>query len=237
MRGAVRRVHDLEVELGRVELALVVGDHGDRCVRRRADGDKARGRLGDAVAMAHPYRIALPDLPYAVIERRRLCHFDFGAAEFAMVPAFDLAAELLRHGLLAVADAEHGHAGLVDRHRRQRRVPVEHGCGPAGQDDALRLHRIERRFGFLERHDLAIDPLLAHAPGDELGDLRAEIDDENLVVSRHGRFYGNRLALSSFHCGSHAARRNRLTKKPSVSVRRGVISKPSSEISAAWVKR
>ena len=47
---------------------------------------------------------------------------------------------------------------------------------------ALRLHLAQRRFGLLERHDLAIDTLLAHPPRDELGDLRAEIDDENLVV-------------------------------------------------------
>ena len=76
--------------------------------------------------MAHPHRIALADLPNAVIQRRRLCHLDLGAAELAVMAALDLAAELLRHGLLAVADAEHGYAGLIDRHRRQRRVLVEH---------------------------------------------------------------------------------------------------------------
>ena len=38
-----------------------------------------------------------------------------GAAEFAVVAALDLAAELHAHGLLAVADAEHRHAGVEDR--------------------------------------------------------------------------------------------------------------------------
>ena len=94
----------------------------------------------------------------------------------------DLAAELMRHGLLAVADAEHRQAGLVDRHRGERRVLVEHRGRSAGEDDRLRLHLAQRGFSLLERRDLAIDPLLAHPPGDELGDLRAEIDDENLVV-------------------------------------------------------
>ena len=37
---------------------------------------------------------------------------DLGAAEFAVVPGLDDAAELMRHRLLAVADAEHGHAGV-----------------------------------------------------------------------------------------------------------------------------
>ena len=139
-------------------------------------------QLGDAVAVAHPDRIALADLPDAFGERRRLRHLDLGAAEFAVMAGLDLAAELLRHGLLAVADAEHRHAGLVDRHRRERRVLVEHGGRPAGEDHPFRLHLAQRGFRLLERHDLAIDPLLAHAPRDELGHLRAEIDDENLVV-------------------------------------------------------
>ena len=99
-----------------------------------------------------------------------------------MMAALDLAAELLRHRLLAVADAEHRHAGLVDRGRRQRRALLMHGGRTAGQDHGLRLHRLEGFFGFLERDDLGIDALLAHAPCDELRDLRAEIDDEELVV-------------------------------------------------------
>ena len=46
----------------------------------------------------------------------------------------------------------------------------------------------DRLGGLLERHDLGIDPILAHAPGDELGHLGAEIDDEDLVVGLgHGR--------------------------------------------------
>ena len=42
MSGAVRRVHDLEMELGGVELARLVGDHGDRRVGRGADDAEAR---------------------------------------------------------------------------------------------------------------------------------------------------------------------------------------------------
>ena len=109
-RRAVRRMHDFEMELRRVEFALVVGDHGDRRIGRGAGGDKAVRQLGDAVAMAHPDRIALADLPDAVGECGRRYHFDLGAAEFAMMAGLDLAAELGRHGLFAVANAEHRHA-------------------------------------------------------------------------------------------------------------------------------
>ena len=44
-RGAVRGVHDFEMELRGVEFALVVGDHGDRRVGRGAGGDKAVRQL------------------------------------------------------------------------------------------------------------------------------------------------------------------------------------------------
>ena len=70
--GAVRGVHDFEMELRRVELALVVGDHGDRRVGRGADDFEAFGQRGDAVAVAHPDRIFLTDLPHAVEEGGRI---------------------------------------------------------------------------------------------------------------------------------------------------------------------
>src|SRR6266566_3993332 len=99
-----------------------------------------------------------------------------------MMAAFDPTAELLGHDLLAVADAEKRDAGRVERRRRQRRAAIEHRSRAAGEDDALGLHRRKCAFGIAERNDFRIDPLLAHAPGDELGHLRPENDDEDLVV-------------------------------------------------------
>ena len=80
--------------------------------------------------MAHPDRIALAQLPDAVEERRLRHDLDIGAAELAVVAALDVAAELRRHGLLAVADAEHRHAGLEDRLRRARRASSVTEAGP-----------------------------------------------------------------------------------------------------------
>jgi hypothetical protein len=182
-RGAVRRVHDLEMELGGVEPACLVGDHGDRRIRRGADHAEALRQPGDAVAVAHPDRIALALAPHPFEQRRILGHRHLGAAELAVMAALDGAAKLLRHRLLAVADAEHRHARLVDAGGRQRRVLVEHRGRPAREDDALRPQRPKRLVGLLVRHDLAIDLLLAHPPRDQLGYLRAEIDDEDLVVA------------------------------------------------------
>ena len=68
---------------------------------------------------------------------------DLGAAEFAVVAAFDLAAELLGHGHLAVADAEHRHAGSEDRLRRAGAALVGHRGRAAGEDHRLGLQRGE----------------------------------------------------------------------------------------------
>ena len=184
-RRAVRRVHHFGVKHQPVVFARLVLDDGERRVRRNAGHLEARRHLGDAVAVAHPDGIAFAVAP-DILEQvaRRLHHLDVGAAEFAVMAALDRAAELRRHRHLAVADAEHRHAGVEDRLRRARRAGLVNRRGAAGEDDAARLHRGEGGGGFVEGDDLAVDPLLAHAPGDELGDLRAEIDDENLVV-RH----------------------------------------------------
>ena len=60
---------------------------------------------------------------------------------------------------------------------------------PAGQDHRLRLEPRERFGRLRERMDLAIDARLAHAPRDQLRDLRAEVDDENEVMG-HGASCG-----------------------------------------------
>ena len=49
-------------------------------------------------------------------------HMNIGAAEFAVMAAFDLAAQLGAHGHLAIADAQHRHAHLEHRLRRARGV-------------------------------------------------------------------------------------------------------------------
>src|SRR5262245_7738980 len=145
--------------------------------------------------MAHPHRIALALAPYALEQRRILGHRHLGAAELTMVPALDLAAELLRHRLFAVADAENRHTRRIDGGRSERRVPVEHRGWTAGEDHAFWPHRFEGLVRLLERHDFAIDLFFAHSSRDELGHLRTEIDDENLVVA------GEPIGIGAAHEG------------------------------------
>src|SRR6476660_8323507 len=62
-----------------------------------------------------------------------------------------------------------------------------HRFRTAGEDHRFRLHFPEGGFGLLERHDLGIDALLAHAARDQLRHLTAEIDNQNLVMRRRDR--------------------------------------------------
>src|SRR5262249_25371205 len=110
--AAVRRVHHLGMELHRIELALLIGDRGKGRPLRCADDAEALRNGGDAVAMAHPHLVAFALLPYALEERIVALDFQEGAAEFAMIGGFDLAAQLRADRLLAIADAEHGKAEL-----------------------------------------------------------------------------------------------------------------------------
>ncbi len=51
-------------------------------------------------------------------------------------------------------------------------------------DDVPEARPIQRPLGGLKGHDLRVNPRLADTPGDELGDLGAEIDDQDTVL--HG---------------------------------------------------
>src|SRR5450631_3093024 len=196
---AVGRVHHFGVKHQAVIFALLVLDHGERRVRRDAGDDKARRHFGNAVAMAHPDRMALAHAPGGIEQRACGIDLDIGAAELSGVPALDVAAELRGHGHLAVADAEHGNAGIEDQLRRARRARFVHRFRAAGKDHRLRLHLNEGGFGLLERHDFGIDALLPHPARNQLRHLAAEIDDQNLVMRRGHR----RRRLCCWLCGCH----------------------------------
>jgi hypothetical protein len=176
-------VDDLGVELGAIVAARLVGDDGEgRAVAHRHDLEPG-GELRDLVAVAHPHLMALADLPEAVEQRALLGDGEEGAAEFAiplaLVTRLDPAAELVGHDLLAVADAEDRQAAVEQRLRRARAAFLRHAGGRTGEDDALGSQPRERVLGLGEGGDFRIDSRLAHPAGDELGDLAAEIDNQD----------------------------------------------------------
>ena len=113
--------------------------------------------------------------------------FHLRIAEFALVAGRHFAIEVISHKLHAVADAQHGNAqiknagvGLI--------IGFIHGIGAAGQDNAFGVEG----FDVFQRHvvgvQLAINVGFAHAPGDELGNLRAEVENQDFVLGHDGFF-------------------------------------------------
>ena len=100
----------------------------------------------------------------------------------------NLAAKLLMKRLLAVADAEQWKAAVEDQLGGARAVGVDDRGWSAREDDALGLQPLERFFGGVEGRDFGIDAGFADAPRNQLGDLAAEVDDEDGfgVRDRHG---------------------------------------------------
>ena len=163
-------------------MALVVGDGGEG--RTLAGGDDAETSrdVDHPVAVAHPDLLALAGPPDAVKDGAIAADLDEGTAELTVLGGFDATAELIHHGLLAIADAQHRHTELEDPLGRPRRTGIQHRGRAARQDHRLWCEVVEHLGGLLEGHDLAIDAALAHAPGNQLGDLGAEIDDQNAVA-------------------------------------------------------
>ena len=106
----------------------------------------------------------------------------------------DLAAELERHELLAVTDAEHGNAEREEPGVALRRAVAVDALRAAAHHDRARRDRLDG----LERNraglDLAVHVALADAARDELRVLRAVVEDEN-------RFAGHDWVRTTTKCG------------------------------------
>ena len=114
----VRRVDDLGMELDAVQPALGRLECRDRRRRRARDDARALGSGDDGVAMRHPDRL----LRRRVGEQPRLRRLHRRPPELGDAGAVDAAAELERHQLRAVTDAQRRHAELEQRRIDARRV-------------------------------------------------------------------------------------------------------------------
>jgi hypothetical protein len=186
---ALDGVGDFRVELHRVELARLVGHGGQRGGLVGGDHLEARRQLGDLVTVAHPHiqqAVAFVIGPVLdVAEQLGMAPgADLGVAELPLAGALHLATQLGRHGLHAVADAKHRHPDLEHRHRRLHLARLVHRVGAAGQDDPLGRKAADELIRHIVGMDFAVHLLLTHTAGDELGDLGAEIEDQDFLV--HG---------------------------------------------------
>ena len=153
------------------------------------DDARALGRLDDRVAVGHPDGL----LRRRVVEEPRLLDAHLGAPELGDAGAVDAAAELERHQLRAVTDAERRDPELEQRRIDPRRVVGVDRRRPAAQDERVRVARAHRLGRDRVADELGVDAALAHAPRDQLRVLPAEVDNENRPVLRAGELQDLRL--------------------------------------------
>ena len=140
------------------------------------------GRRRDRVAVAHPDGL----LGRQVVEELRLAGLELGLAELGRSRTLDDAAEIARHELHAVADAERRDPEREDLRVEVGRAVRIHGGRAAREDERCRVACRDLRRSQPVPDELRVDPRLAHAPRDQLAVLPAEIDDEDRPLFRRG---------------------------------------------------
>ena len=183
--AALEGVGDFRVELDAVEAFVIVGHAGDGAAVGGGGDDEAFRRRADAVAVAHPdvqvFVAGFFVVDDAVEQVVAIGFGDAGVTEFVFFTGDDGAAQLLGHGLHAVADAQHRHALFEHRLRGAGRFGGGDGFRAAGEDDAFGVEVGDVLGGGVEGADFAVDADFAHAAGDQLGVLGAEVEDQDAL--------------------------------------------------------
>ncbi len=137
--------------------------------------------------MAHPYiqqRVAGSGVyvVFDVFEQRGLgVDLNLGVAKLTLVRAFYLAAQLLGHGLHAVADTKHRQAHLEHALRGAGGIQLGDGFRATGQDDAVGVVFANLFFGDIEGADFREYADFANPAGDQLCVLGAEVENQDLM--------------------------------------------------------
>ena len=111
----------------------------------------------------------------------------FGITKFAHQSILDSAAQLRGHGLHTVANAQHRHTEFKHDLRRTRGIGVGDRRMRTRQNHALWVEGTNVGIRHIVRMQLRIHAGLAHASGDQLGDLRTKIENEYFVLHASAR--------------------------------------------------
>ena len=179
---AVRGVLHLRVEL-ETKPSPAVGDGGAIGVGSASQRGHTVGQPFDAVAVAHPDRNLAADAGQQ--PRVALVADQVGVAVLAHVAGNYGSAQLVDQRLHPVADAEHGQAGVDYPLLDGRRAGVVHAGRAAGQDDATSVQVRDCILRRRCRDDFGIYLQLPDASGDEVGVLRAKVDNDHGFRSVH----------------------------------------------------
>ncbi len=166
----------LGVPLQAIQATLAAFKSSNRGLSRGGRDGEALGCTLDGVAVAHPHDLIVGG---AIEQAGALGHRGLGVTVLAGARATHGATQGVRHRLEAVADTQDGHTGLENRGIDRGRALLVHGGRAAGQDDGGRLLGEHVRHAHGVGDDLRVDVGLAHAARDQLGILRAEVDDED----------------------------------------------------------
>jgi len=126
---------------------------------------EARGDLGDHVSVRHPH-IDLGRQP--VEDAGALIDADGGVPVLATLGRPHRTTQLMGEQLHAVADAEDGQIEVVQSWVGMGRTRVVDGRGSSTEDESARGAAANLVGADGAGHELAVDPRLANAAGDEL---------------------------------------------------------------------
>lgn len=175
------------VELHAVEAFFFVGHNGERAGVGAGDGHEVGRDRGHFVAVAHPHvqqRFAgRADGVFDVAQQRALVDdFHLRVAELAFVGALHMATQLHRHGLHAVAHAQHRHAGVEHVVRGARAAGFGGAFRPPDRMMPLGLNSRICASLTSQAAQFAVNADFAHAAGDQLSVLRTEVQYEDAML-------------------------------------------------------
>ena len=176
---AVLGVLDLGVELRGVDALLGVLHRGDGAYGGPSGDDEALGHVADSVEVAHPHGL----LHRRAVEQGALrLALELGRTVLAHLGVENLAAEGNGRDLVAIAEAEHRHAELVDAGIDARRLGIVDGGGTTREDEGRRLHGRELVSGDIARDNLRVNIEVTHTACDQLPVLGAEVENSDELL-------------------------------------------------------
>ncbi|MNP24921.1 hypothetical protein D3C76_1177070 [compost metagenome] len=177
---------DFRVELHAIEAFFFVCHNGKRAAFGAGNGHEVRRNGGHFVAVAHPHiqhRFAFsgqgifdPANQGAVGQ-----YFDLRVTKFTLVRGLNVAAQLHRHGLHAVAHAKYRNASFKHILRCAWAVVLGGAFRAAGKNDAAWVEFTDLCFRDIPCPKFTVNAEFAHATCHQLCVLRTEIQDKNAM--------------------------------------------------------
>jgi len=125
--------------------------------------------------MAHPHLAFIGDIFKNVV---LVFKQQFGKSVFPFEGALDFASQRVDHVLHAVTDAQNRYAQFQNTTVDARTMLFVDAARATGQDNALQIHFLNALNGNGGGFDNAVYTAFTNAPGNELIELRTEIDDQ-----------------------------------------------------------